>query len=139
MNRKLMKYIIIGLVACIFLFALPFIVETKSPRESELYTLAMLKLNDLVSTGYWSHDNSDGCTFMRRAEKYLVSNGGKYVWIGENIYHGVCNKRSAYKSWESSPSHKEILDHYSDEEVLVSSKSNNNECYYVLIKGQLDK
>lgn len=103
-----------------------------------LHSLAMLKLNDLVMTNYWSHTNSDGCTFKCRANRYLTSSGGQYYWVGENLYRGVCSTQNAYRLWSLSPAHKEVLDHYSDEQVLVGGKYGADKCYYVLIKGQLD-
>lgn len=96
-----------------------------------LKTLAQDKINDLFSTGYWSHTNSNGCDYTCRTKPYWKY----YSWIGENLYKGVCNKENAYRLWRTSPSHLEILNHPSTEEVILMQEYAPNKCYIVLEKG----
>lgn len=96
-----------------------------------LKTLAQDKINDLFTTGYWSHTNSDGCDFKCRTKPYWKY----YSWIGENLYKGVCDKENAYRLWRESPSHLEILNHPSTEEVILMQKYAPDKCYIVLEKG----
>lgn len=96
-----------------------------------LKTLAQDKINDLFSTGYWSHTNSNGCDYTCRTKPYWKY----YSWIGENLYKGVCNKENAYRLWRTSPSHLEILNHPSTEEVILMQEYAPDKCYIVLEKG----
>jgi hypothetical protein len=106
------------------------IVQHKTIRE-----FAMNKLNDLIATDFWSHTNSNGCNFTCRVQGY--TRGGKYSWLGENLYRGTCDEQNAYRLWKLSPKHNEVLQHYADEQVLVHAEYADNRCYYVLIKGIL--
>jgi len=101
----------------------------------DLHTLAQNKLSDLLRTGYWSHSNSDGCNFSCRVNRYSLLS--KYSWVGENLYRGVCSVDNAYRLWKTSPTHYEILQHASDEQVLVQAEYKEGRCYIVLIKGIL--
>jgi uncharacterized protein YkwD len=96
-----------------------------------LKTLAQDKINDLFSTGYWSHTNSNGCDYTCRTKPYWKY----YSWIGENLYKGVCNRENAYRLWRTSPSHLEILNHPSTEEVILMQEYAPDKCYIVLEKG----
>lgn len=96
-----------------------------------LKTLAQDKINDLFSTGYWSHTNSNGCDFTCRTKPYW----NYYTWIGENLYKGPCYEEMAYKLWKESPSHLEVLQHPYTEEVLLKQTYEENHCYMVLIRG----
>lgn len=104
-------------------------------EDKTLNELANSKLNDLLSTGYWSHTNSDGCDFNCRTKDYTEN--GKYLWIGENLYKGLCDINSAYRLWNQSSSHKAVLDHSFDESVLISGEYGENQCYYILERGIL--
>lgn len=103
--------------------------------ESGLTTIAREKIKNLETTGYWSHTNSNGCSFRCRVRSYLATNGGRYSWIGENLYKGTCDVDNAYRLWELSPAHNEVLKHGYDEQVLLTGKYGGSGCYYVLIKG----
>jgi len=103
--------------------------------ESGLTVIAKEKVKDLETTGYWSHTNSNGCSFRCRVRSYLATNGGRYSWIGENLYKGTCDVDNAYGLWELSPAHNEVLKHGYDEQVLLTGKYGESGCYYVLIKG----
>ena len=105
------------------------VVQYKTIRE-----FAMNKLNDLMATGYLSHTNSNGCNFTCRVQDYTRT--GKYSWIAENLYWGICSEQNAYRLWRLSPAHNRALQHYADEQVLVHGEVNGR-CYYVLIKGIL--
>lgn len=108
-------------------------IETE--EDKTLNELANSKLNDLLSTGYWSHTNSNGCDFNCRTMDYTEN--GKYSWIGENLYKGPCDIENVYRLWEKSASHKAVLDHSFDESVLISEKYGENQCYYILERGIL--
>lgn len=110
--------------------------KEKAIETKRLYSLAQSKLNDLVSTGYWSHTNNNGCDFHCRTNGYTW-NGGIYSWIGENLYRGKCDADNAYKLWRLSPAHNAVLEHDYDEEVLLHASYGDNKCYYVLIRGIL--
>jgi thioesterase domain-containing protein len=103
----------------------------KEVTTPTLKTLAQDKINDLFSTGYWSHTNSNGCDYTCRTKPYWKY----YSWIGENLYKGVCNKENAYRLWRTSPSHLEILNHPSTEEVILMQEYAPDKCYIVLEKG----
>lgn len=103
----------------------------KEVATPTLKTLAQDKINDLFSTGYWSHTNSNGCDYTCRTKPYWKY----YSWIGENLYKGVCNKENAYRLWRTSPSHLEILNHPSTEEVILMQEYAPDKCYIVLEKG----
>lgn len=113
-----------------------FIKDTTSGEDfKSIKKLAQSKLDDLLATGYWEHTNSNGCDYNCRTKEYTEN--GQYSWVGENLYRGICSEDNAYRLWKLSPTHKEILDHESDEEVLVSGSYGENLCYYVLEKGVL--
>lgn len=103
----------------------------KKVETPTLKTLAQDKINDLFSTGYWSHTNSNGCDYTCRTEPYWKY----YSWIGENLYKGVCNKENAYRLWRTSPSHLEVLNHPCTEEVILMQEYAPDKCYIVLEKG----
>jgi hypothetical protein len=97
--------------------------------------LAQTKLKDLMETNNWSHTNSDGCDYNCRTNGYTED--GKYSWVGENLYRGICNSENAYSLWKLSPTHNEILLHEYDEQILISGKWEDGTCYMVLEKGVL--
>ena len=110
----------------------PEIVKVAEVKEiPSIKKLAQDKLNDLLSTGYWSHTNSNGCDFTCRTKPYW----NYYSWIGENLYRGVCSEDNAYRLWRESPSHLEVLQHPYTEEVLLKQIYEENHCYMVLIRG----
>jgi uncharacterized protein YkwD len=110
--------------------------STKTTSNSKtIETIAQIKLNDLVNTNYWSHTNSNGCSFNCRVNSYLVTRGGKYTWIGENLYRGICDVNNAYRLWRLSPTHNEILKHKSNKQVLIGYEFEPGLCYYVLVKA----
>lgn len=89
---------------------------------------AFSKAEDLQTTGFWSHTNSDGTTFSSRVNDRLTN------YYGENLYHGICDLRVAFQLWEKSPTHKQILDQnykYANL-LLVPDNTNENLCYAVL-------
>lgn len=105
--------------------------ESNTNIVSGMKALASNKLDDLVKTGYWSHTNSNGCDFRCRASRYV--NG--YSWIGENLYRGKCSTENAYRLWEKSPEHKEILEHDSEYQILMQRSYTEDSCYIILIKA----
>jgi hypothetical protein len=106
-------------------------IELKTVARKDITKLAQDKLNDLALTGHWDHTNSNGCDFTCRAKPYL----NDYLWIGENLYKGVCKKENAFRLWEKSPSHLEILNHEYNQEVLLMREYEENHCYIILIRG----
>lgn len=96
--------------------------------EQTLESVARDKLKDLVTTGYWSHTNSDGCDFRCRTV------GLHYQWAGENLYKGDCSYYEAFKSWEESPGHKEVLEAPFTDEVLLKEHYEGG-CYIILLKA----
>lgn len=147
-NKKVRVTIcIVVLLGALFLFGYlfgspqgqPSTEETQAIKqvtsESGLTVIAKEKVKDLETTGYWSHTNSNGCSFRCRVRSYLATNGGRYSWIGENLYKGTCDVDNAYRLWELSPAHNEVLKHGYDEQVLLTGKYGKSGCYYVLIKG----
>ncbi len=132
MTKKIVRIICILLL---FIIAYTHIHTKEIVKEeksvSTLQELAENKMNDLLSTGNWSHTNSDGCTFNCRTSPYLEY----YSWIGENLYKGPCNEEVAYKLWRESPSHLEVLQHPYTEEVILMQEYAPNKCYIVLEKG----
>lgn len=95
---------------------------------NDLYTVSRLKINDLVSTGYWSHDNSDGCDLKCRLENMI---GDDIEEVGESLYHGECDIRTAISLWEQSPAHKELLDEDYRSAILLVTAS-EDDCYITL-------
>jgi len=115
----------------------PEAVSTSTSYDEVLTKIANDKLDDLVATGYWAHTNSNGCNYDCRVGQYL--NEDMYSWIGENIYRGICSEQSAYDLWEKSVTHKAVLDHESDREVLISRPYDEENCYIILEKAVLSK
>lgn len=127
-----MKYILIVLTVVITLMGLSIYkteINRRSGNEKDwLYLLAKDKLDDLVATNYWSHTNSDGCDFGScRVPKFAYIRN----WIGENLYKGPCDIQLAFKKWEASPSHNEVMYHYATNEILLIQEYDNNMCYIV--------
>lgn len=98
--------------------------------EADIKRMAVAKLNDLANTGVWSHTNSDGCTLGCRVNKYVSES----AWVGENLYRGKCSVENAYKLWNLSPTHRDVLNHSYSHEVLVSREYDGG-CYIVLIRA----
>lgn len=124
--------VLLHVIFCSKLSELP--INEAKPFGNDIEELAENKLNDLISTNYWSHTNSDGCDFSCRTRVYMEN----YSWIGENLYKGTCFKERAFKEWEKSPSHKEVLDHEYNQEVLLMGEYKENACYIVLIRAVAD-
>ena len=92
--------------------------------------VAVVKLNDLANTNFWDHSLSTGCNFSCRVSGY----NNYYEWIGENLYRGkTCDLESAYRLWNESPTHKQVLDHEYTNEVIRQQR-NNDYCYIVLLR-----
>ena len=115
----------------------PEAISTSTPYNEALTKIANDKLDDLVATGYWEHTNSNGCDYHCRIRQYLGND--MYSWVGENLYKGVCSVQHAYSLWEKSPSHKAVLDHEYNTEVLLSRQFNEEECYIILERAVLNK
>lgn len=140
-----LKGLIITTIAIVFLLLVVKLAYEEQPeisttsitttKQSSIETLANDKLNELVTTKYWSHTNIDGCDFHCRTMDYTTN--GKYSWVGENLYHGVCDIDNAYRLWKASPTHKAVLDHEANEEYLVIEEYAPNRCYIVLVKGSI--
>lgn len=132
MIKKIVRIIcvlLLFIIACAHIYTREVIKEEKS--VSTLQELAESKMNDLLSTGNWSHTNSNGCTFKCRTSPCLEY----YSWIGENLYKGPCNEDIAYKAWSESPSHLEVLQHPYTEEVILMQEYAPDRCYIILEKG----
>lgn len=125
--------ILVGLALVVFMTIGVLIGTVIIPKYEEkdfLQEFANAKLEDLMETGYWEHTNSDGCDFQCRTEPYRA----EYTWIGEVLYRGVCDIDNAYRAWDESPSHKEILDHEFDDEAIAIGRYDDNRCYIVLVR-----
>lgn len=103
--------------------------EQIEPPKQLLYLFAQAKIDDLASTGYWGHTNSDGCDFMCRVKRIYGDNN--YVYLGENLYRGPCSVENAYKMWHDSPTHEEILKESYTDMVLLSHEYAPGQCYII--------
>jgi len=97
---------------------------TATPKQP-LYEIVDLKLNDLVSTDYWSHVNSDGKTLHDRR---LEANIQKET--GEVLAKGYCTLPKVVEAWLQSPTHKDIIVDYWDSAVIRFERDGMN-CYWV--------
>lgn len=74
--------------------------------ESEtLNQAAYLKAQDMVNSGYFSHESPSGVTpwfWFKKA-------GYNYKYAGENLAVGFVDSSTVYDAWYNSPSHKENL------------------------------
>jgi uncharacterized protein YkwD len=128
-----MRNILIATMAIIIMFCFLFPREVGYETGEFLYVIAEEKMDDLIRTGYFEHENSNGCDFKCRIKDYR----SEYTWIGENLYKGECDIRTAMEMWEKSPSHKYILDHSYTNEVVLSREYKEGYCYIVLMRAEL--
>jgi hypothetical protein len=89
-----------------------------------MYDVAKLKMDDLVKTNYWEHNNSDGTTFSERSNGFAR---------GEVLYKGPCDVRNAMKLWEESPEHKAVLDMEYESVVFLMEPKSDGGCYGVML------
>jgi hypothetical protein len=108
-------------------------IQSNNNTTNWLYKFAQDKMNDLTTSAYWSHTNSNGCNFTCRT-KYLLDKNN-VTWIGEDLYKGTCDLNYTMKLWNESPDHKAILDHAYTREVLITEKVNNT-CFTILERIQ---
>lgn len=82
-----------------------------------LTTAAIAKAKDMISQNYWSHTAPDG----RQPWDFIVTEGYKYLFAGENLARNFTDSDSVVKAWIASPSHKaNLLDsHYREIGVAV--------------------
>jgi len=96
---------------------------TESRREKEAEKLVDMKMDDLVKTGLWEHNDSDGITFYQRIAivqgltpdsplKHAIEAffGGVDSGFGEILAkNSDCNVDEAIAEWRLSTTHNAIL------------------------------
>ena len=123
-----MKYLvpvftlIAGLIIGYFLFntSCPVIEEPGLTTRERLFNLSNEKTEDLPLS--WSHTSSNGEGLTQRVAK----NG--LVKVGENLYRGNCDLRTAVKLWEESPDHNKVLDK-GFKNLVITGTEIDSECY----------
>lgn len=128
-----MRKILIITIVVVGLFCVLFPRKVGYETGGFLYIIAENKMDDLVKTGYFDHENSNGCDFQCRVRDYR----SEYSWIGENLYRGRCDIRTAMEKWEQSPTHKNVLDHNYTKEIILSREYVSGWCYIILIRAEL--
>lgn len=98
-----------------------------------LYEFSRAKLDDLVFTNHWAHEDSDGTTLDQRVQKTFALFGG---WVGEDLYKGKCDIKTVIDLWTKSPEHNEVLEHEGEYIVLLMSPQKESGCYATLHKYQ---
>ena len=128
-----MKNILIATAIVTVFLCLLFPREVGYETGEFLCVIAEAKMDDLIRTGYFEHENSNGCDFKCRIQDYH----SEYNWIGENLYRGECDIRTAMEMWGKSPTHKDVLDHSYSNEVILSEEYQDGFCYIILIRAEL--
>jgi hypothetical protein len=74
-------------------------------RNSLLDLAAELKLNDMVTNNYWSHDN------QKNLEPWIFFHkaGYTYLYAGESLAKGYTVSESIFHAWMKSEKHKENI------------------------------
>jgi uncharacterized protein YkwD len=97
--------------------------------EEKLQKIVDAKLNELMTTNYFEHENTDGCNLDCRTQK----EGWKGLWLGENLYYGTCDLTNAINLWNQSPAHKEILEsEFNFGNLVIGQADEKGYCYMVL-------
>lgn len=101
-------------------------------RNSRLDLAAELKLNDMVTNNYWSHDNPNNL------EPWIFFHkvGYTYLYAGENLARGYTIPKSIIHAWMISKKHKENILKKEYTEMGISFKKGklNGEDYFIVVQ-----
>lgn len=73
--------------------------------NEKLTLAAQAKARHMLDSDYWAHVAPDGT----QPWQFIIDNGYKYRYAGENLARDFTNANSAVEAWMASPTHKENL------------------------------
>lgn len=92
-----------------------------------LYVFNKQKMQDLIKSNFWSHNNSNGDTYSKRVNDSLVDGA-----IGEVLAKNYCSIEEAFIAWKDSPSHQAIIsDRSYNRAIITFTKETDGTCYWV--------
>lgn len=101
-------------------------------RNSHLDLAAELKLNDMITDNYWSHDNPKNLKpwiFFHKA-------GYTYLYAGENLARGYDTSESTIHDWMISEKHKEniLKKEYTDMGISIKKGKLEGKTYFITVQ-----